>query len=203
MLLYNSIGPNPRVVRMFMAERGIDIPKVEIDLRGGENRREPFLKKNPAGQSPALELDNGTVLAEVTAICEYLDEITPRPSLIGATPEERAETRMWTRRVDLNIVEPMGNGFRYGDGLKMFQNRVHCIPQAADDLKQTAQENLTWLDGLMTGRTFVCGERLTLADLLLFSFVDFFDGMRQPINQANQSIVAWHARMKARPSAAA
>ena len=203
MLLYNSIGPNPRVVRMFMAERGIDIPKVEIDLRGGENRHEPFLKKNPAGQSPALELDNGTVLAEVTAICEYLDEIAPGPSLIGATPEERAETRMWTRRVDLNIVEPMGNGFRYGDGLKMFQNRVHCIPQAADDLKQTAQENLTWLDGLMTGKTFVCGERLTLADLLLFSFVDFFDGMRQPINQANPSIVAWHARMKARPSAAA
>jgi glutathione S-transferase len=203
MLLYNSIGPNPRVVRMFMAERGIDIPKVEIDLRGGENRREPFLKKNPAGQSPALELDNGTVLAEVTAICEYLDEIAPGPSLIGAAPEERAETRMWTRRVDLNIVEPMANGFRYGDGLKMFRDRIHCIPQAADDLKQTAQENLTWLDGLMTGKTFVCGERLTLADLLLFSFVDFFDGMRQPINQANQSIVAWHARMKARPSAAA
>jgi glutathione S-transferase len=203
MLLYNSIGPNPRVVRMFMAERGIDIPKVEIDLRGGENRQAPFLKKNPAGQSPALELDNGTVLAEVTAICEYLDEITPGPSLIGTTPEERAETRMWTRRVDLNIVEPMGNGFRYGDGLKMFQNRLHCIPQAADDLKQIAQENLTWLDGLITGRTFVCGERLTLVDILLFSFVDFFDGMKQPINQANTTIVAWHARMKARPSAAA
>ena len=72
MLLYNSIGPNPRVVRMFLAERGIDLPKVEIDLRGGENRREPYLGKNPAGQSPALELDDGTVLAEITAICEYL-----------------------------------------------------------------------------------------------------------------------------------
>ena len=203
MLLYNSIGPNPRAVRMFMAERGIDIPKVEIDLRGGENRREPYLSKNPAGQSPALELDNGTVLAEVTAICEYLDEITPGPSLIGTTPQERAETRMWTRRIDLNIVEPMGNGFRYGDGLRMFQNRVHCIPQAADDLKQIAQEKLTWLDGLMTGKTFVCGERLTLADIPLFCFLDFFDGVKQPINQANKTIVAWHARMKARPSAAA
>ena len=203
MLLYNSIGPNPRVVRMFMAERGIDIPKVEIDLRGGENRREPFLGKNPAGQSPALELDDGTILTEITAICEYLDEISPRPSLIGTTPKERAETRMWTRRIDLNIVEPMANGFRYSDGLKMFRDRVHCIPQAADDLKQIAQERLVWLDGLITGRTFVCGDRLTLADILLFCFVDFFDGMRQPINQANQTIVAWHARMKARPSAAA
>ncbi len=203
MLLYNSIGPNPRVVRMFMAERGIDIPKVEIDLRGGENRREPYLSKNPAGQSPALELDDGTILAEITAICEYLDETTPGPSLIGATPKERAETRMWTRRIDINIVEPMANGFRYSDGLKMFQNRVHCIPQAADDLKQIAQEKLTWLDGLIAGRTYVCGDRLTLADILLFCFVDFFDAIRQPINQANQTIVAWHARMKGRPSAAA
>jgi len=203
MLLYNSIGPNPRVVRMFMAERGIDIPKVEIDLRGGENRREPFLAKNPAGQLPALELDNGTVLAELTAICEYLDEIAPGPSLIGATPEQRAETRMWTRRIDLNIIEPMANGFRYSDGLKMFQSRIHCIPQAGDDLKQIAQEKLTWLDGLMAGKVFLCGGRLTLADILLFCFLDFFDGVRQPINQANQNIVAWHGRMKARPAAAA
>ena len=143
MRLYNSIGPNPRVVRMFMAERGIDLPKVEVDIRGGENRQAPYLQKNPAGQSPALELDDGTVIAEITAICEYLDEITPGPSLIGATPQERAETRMWTRRIDLNIVEPMANGFRYSDGLKMFQNRLHCIPQAADDLKQSTQEKLS------------------------------------------------------------
>jgi len=203
MRLYNSIGPNPRVVRMLMAERGIDLPKVEVDIRGGENRQAPYLQKNPAGQSPALELDDGTVIAEITAICEYLDEITPGPSLIGATPQERAETRMWTRRIDLNIVEPMANGFRYSDGLKMFQNRLHCISQAADDLKQSTQEKLTWLDGLMAGKTFICGDRLTLADILLFCFLDFFDGVRQPINQANANIVAWHARMKARPSAAA
>lgn len=203
MHLYNSIGPNPKVVRMFMAERGIDLPKIDLDLRGGENRQPPFLAKNPAGQSPALELDDGTVIAEITAICEYLDETTAGPSLLGATPKERAETRMWTRRIDLNIIEPMANGFRYSDGLRMFQNRVHCIPQAADDLKQTAQEWLTKLDGLIAGKQFICGDRLTLADILLFCFVDFFDGIKQPINQDNKNIVAWHARMKARASAAA
>jgi glutathione S-transferase len=203
MRLYNSIGPNPKVVRMFMAERGIDMPKVEIDLRGGENRQAPFLAKNPAGQSPALELDDGTVIAEITAICEYLDEITPGRSLIGTTPQERAETRMWTRRIDLNIIEPMANGFRFSDGLRMFQDRVHCVPQAADDLKQTAQEWLTKLDRLIAGKQFICGTRLTLADILTFCFVDFFDGIKQPINQDNKNIVAWHARMKARPSAAA
>ena len=75
MKFYNSVGPNPRMVRMFMAEKGFDVPKVEIDLRGGENRKEPYLKVNPSGQCPALELDDGTVLAEITAICEYVDEI--------------------------------------------------------------------------------------------------------------------------------
>lgn len=203
MQLYNSIGPNPKAVRMFMAEKGVRLPLVEVDLRGGENRREPYLKKNPSGQCPALELDDGSVLAEITAICEYLDEIGPGPSLIGDTPEERARTRMWTRRIDLNILEPMANGFRFGEGLRMFQSRIHCIPQAAADLKAIAQERLEWLDGLMNGNQFVAGGRLTLADIVLFAFVDFFAGVGQPLDPELKNIGAWYARMKARPSAAA
>jgi glutathione S-transferase len=205
MLFYDSIGPNPKVVRMFMAERGISgIPSETIDLRGGENRREPFLSRNPSGTCPALSLDNGMVLAEITAICEYLDEVgPPGKTLIGKTPEERAETRMWARRIDLHILEPMANGFRYTDGLKMFENRIHCIPAAGADMKAIAQEGVTWMDGLIGGRTFICGERLTLADILLFVFLDFFAGIKQPLNDANKNIVAWYGRMKARPSAVA
>ena len=205
MLYYDSIGPNPKVVRVFMAERGITgMPTDTIDIRGGDNRREAFLAKNPAGQCPALALDDGTVIAEITAICEYLDEVGPAgKTLIGSTPEERAETRMWMRRIDLNILEPMANGFRFGEGLKMFQDRIYCIPLASDDLKKTAQKNLTWLDGLIAGRTFICGDRLTLADILLFVFVDFFAGIKQPLNPDNKNIAAWYERMKARPSAAA
>ena len=204
MLFYDSIGPNPKVVRAFMVERGIaGIPTETVDIRAGACREEPFLSRNPSGQCPALALDNGQVLAEITAICEYLDEITPGTSLIGATAEERAETRMWMRRLDLNILEPMANGFRFAEGLKMFQNRIHCIPQASDDLKATAQEKLTWLDGLMAGKTFICGDRLTLADILLFVFVDFFAGIKQPLNPENKNVQAWYDRMKARPSAAA
>jgi len=205
MLFYDSMGPNPKVVRMFMAERGITgIPTETIDLRGGENRREPYLSKNPHGTCPALALDNGLVLAEITAICEYLDEIGPAGvTLIGKTPEERSETRMWTRRIDLNIIEPMTNGFRYTDGIKMFENRIHCIPAAGADLKAIAQEKLTWLDKLIAGRTYICGERLTLADILLFVFVDFFIALKQPMNESNENIKAWHGRMKTRPSAAA
>ena len=203
MQLYNSIGPNPRIVRMFMAERGIELPKTEIDLRGGENRREPYLSKNPAGQMPALELDDGMVLAEITAICEYLDETTPGLSLIGSNARERAETRMWTRRIDLNIVEPMLNGFRFGEGLRLFQSRVHTIPAASADLKQIAQEQLAWLDGLMAGKTWVCGDRFTLADLLLFATLDFGNGVGQTFSPDLKNIAAWFARMKERPSAAA
>jgi len=204
MKFYNSVGPNPRMVRMFMAEKGFDVPKVEVDLRGGENRREPYLKVNPSGQCPALELDDGSVLAEITAICEYVDEIRKdTPSLIGDTPEERAKTRMWTRRIDLNIVEPALAGFRFAEGLKLFQNRVHCIPQAADDLKATAREKLAWLDGLLGSKPYVAGDKLTMADIMLFAFVDFMGQVGQPLDPANKNLTAWLGRMKARPSAAA
>lgn len=203
MKLYDSIGPNPRAVRIFMAEKGITIPTETVDLMKGENRQEPFLKKNPSGQCPALELDNGAILAEITAIMEYLDEVKPGNSLMGKTPEERAETRMWARRVDLNILEPMANGFRYGEGLKMFESRMRCIPQASADLKAKAQDGLKWLDAQMEGKQFLCGDRLSMADVLLFAFVDFFAGVKQPINPEFKNITAWHARMKARPSAAA
>lgn len=203
MKLYNSIGPNPRVVKMFLAEKGVDIPRVEIDLRAGENRQPPYQAKNPAGQTPALELDDGVVLAEILPICEYIEELHPTPALIGSTPEERAITRMWARRIDLNICEPMANGFRFSEGLGMFKDRVRCMPQAADDLKTLAQERLTWLDGLIEGREFIVGDRLTLADILLFSVLDFGRIVGQPLNPANKTIAAWFERMEARPSAAA
>ena len=204
MKLYNSGGPNPRMVRMFMAEKGIEIPKVDVDLRGGENRREPYLKVNPAGQTPALELDDGTVLAEITAICEYLDEVKKdTPSLIGDTPAERASTRMWTRRIDLNIAEPALNGFRFAEGLKMFQSRVRCIPQAADELKATARDKLAWLEKLQAAKPFIAGNKLSMADIFLFAMLDFLEGVGQPLDPANKNLTTWFERMKARPSAAA
>jgi glutathione S-transferase len=204
MLLYDSIGPNPKVVRMFMAERGIaGIPMQKVDLMAAENRKEPYVAKNPTGTTPALTLDDGSTLSEITAICEYLDEIAPAgPSLIGSTPQERAETRMWTRRIDLGIIEPMVAGFRFAEGLKMFSSRMRCIPQAADDLKAIAKDKLTWLDAQMAGRTYVCGDRLTLADILLFAFLQFATTVRQPLDAANTNLAAWYERMAARPSAA-
>ena len=202
MKFYNSIGPNPRVVTMFMVEKGIELPQVEIDLRGGENRRAPYnVEVNPAGQTPALELDDGSILTEITAICEYLEERYPQTPLIGTTAEERANTRMWTRRVDIKICEPLTNGFRYAEGLPLFESRIRCLPEAAAGLKAIAQDGLKWLDPLIAGRDFIAGERISLADILLFAFLDFGAGVGQPLDPGNTNILRWFEGMKARPSA--
>ncbi|WP_374532259.1 glutathione S-transferase family protein [Phenylobacterium sp.] len=198
MKLYTSMGPNPAVVTMFLAEKGAEIPSETVDLMGGENRQAPYVAKNPSGQLPCLELDDGSHLAEITAICEYLDEKLPGDSLIGATPEERAQTRMWVRRIDLNVCEPLANGFRYAEGLPLFQSRMRTIPHAAGDLKTLAQEKLTWLDGLMAGKTWIAGDRFTLADILLFCFLQFGAQVGQPINPDNKNIAAWLERVQAR-----
>ena len=203
MKLYNSMGPNPKAVRMFAAERGVELELHEVDLMAGENRQEEFLRINPAGQLPALQLESGDILSEITAICEYLDEKDGSTSLIGTTPEERAETRMWVRRIDHGILENLANGFRFAEGKAIFDGRMTLIPHAADDLKGIAQEKITWLDGQMAGKQFICGDRFTLADVLLFAFLEFGAQVGQPMNEDNKNIMAWMEKVQARPSAAA
>ena len=112
MKLYSSVGPNPRIVRMFMAERGVELPVEEVDIMAGDNLADSYKALNPSAQSPCLQLDDGSVLAEVTVICAYLDEINEGASLIGDTPQQRAETRMWNRRFDARILEPLSLAFR-------------------------------------------------------------------------------------------
>lgn len=203
MKLYDSAGPNPQVVRMFLAEKGITLPVETVDLRAGDNRKEPHLKRNPHGQMPTLELDNGDYVSEIIPICEYLEEKHPTPPLIGTNAEERAECRMWTRRIDLNICEPLGHGFRYGEGLKFFQDRIVTVPEASAGMKKVAADRLAWLNGQMAGKEFICGSRFTMADILLFCMVAFFAKVGQPLDPANANIVAWFDRVKARPSTAA
>jgi len=203
MKFYNSLGPNPRVVRMFMAEKGIKIPFEEIDIMKGDNRREPYLSKNSTGQMPALELDSGHCVTEITAICEYLEDIHPNPPMIGDTPEKKAECRKWVRRIDLNICEPLAYGFRFSEGLPLFKDRILTVPEAADGLKRTAQDKLKWLNGEMAGKEFVCGKRFTLADILLYCFLDFGGQVGQPINPDFANIVGWFRRVGERPSAKA
>jgi glutathione S-transferase len=204
MKLYNSIGPNPRVVRMFAAEKGLSIPVTEIDLLAGENRREGYGAVNPHGTTPALEIESGSHIAEITVICEYLEELHPTPALIGETPMQRAETRMWTRRIDLNICEPMTNGFRATEGRALFAPRIKLVGEAGGaELKAIAKDRLLWLDGLMGKRDYVCGDRFSLADILLFCFLDFGASVGQPLPDEAIWVKGWFERVKARASTAA
>jgi glutathione S-transferase len=186
---------------MFIAEKRISVPTTPVDIMAGENRGAAYRSRNPFGQLPALELDDGRVIAETTVICEYLEELHPQPPLIGTTPEERAETRMWTRRAVLNVIEPMSNGFRWKEALAMFKDRMRTIPQAADDLKAVAQDGLRLFDAQLAGRDFIVGSRFTLADVALYSMLDFFALVGQPLDPALANVAAWFRRVGARPSA--
>ena len=201
MKLYNSVGPNPQVVRIFLAEKGVEIPMEEVDIMAGANRQPDYLERNPGGGSPCLELDDGTFVSEILAICEYLEEIHPTPALVGTTPEERAETRMWTRRIDLGICEPLANGFRFSEGLPLFSSRMRCVPEAADGLKAIARDKLAWLDGLLGDKQFVCGDRLTVADILRYCFVTFGGSVGQPLPETCGNIAGLIERIGSRPSA--
>ena len=203
MKIYDSFGPNPRALRMFLHEKALDLPSVTVDLMGAENRRAPYTDRNPGGQLPALELDDGRTLAETVAIFEYLEEKHPRPALIGTTPEERAETRMWQRRVELRITEHLYNGFRFAEGLELFKPRLRVLPEAAAGLKATAHDNLTWLDGLIGKNPFIVGERFTIADIILYVALDFGTSVGQPLDPTLANVGRWHARVTARPSATA
>lgn len=204
MQLYNSIGPNPRLVRIFAAEKGVTLPLVEVDiLAAAENRREPFLSLNPMGSTPVLLLDDGRALAESVAICEYLEETCPGPELIGATAEERGMTRMWVRRVEHLVKDPMTTGFRGAEGLDLFRDRVSCLPNASADFKQITQLGLDWFEVQIGEHPFIAGDKLTLADIVLFCFVEFGALVGQGLAPRQTRLAAWHARMAARPSAGA
>ena len=200
--LLSSFGPNPRMVRIFMLEKGIDIPTEELDLLGAENRGDAYLAKNPGGQMPALELDDGTVIAETVAICEYLEDKHPDPAFFGSTAEERAVTRMWLRRIELQITEHMYNGFRFAEGIDLFRDRMVCIPEAADGLKAKAKDRLQWLDGLLEGKDYITG-KFSAVDMVLYCCMDFCKDVGQPVDRNLKNLSAWYDRVGSRPSAAA
>jgi glutathione S-transferase len=200
MKLHNSIGPNPHLVRIFANEKNLDLDFVPVDLVSGENRQDGYRAKNPTGQLPCLELDDGTFISETLVICEYLEDIQPEPALIGTTAAEKATTRMWTRRAELAITLPMADGFRFSDGLPLFKDRIRTIPQASDDLKATAREGLVWLDGQIAGRDFIAGDRFSLADILLIAFLAFGGQIGQAYDPGLKNIAAWYDRVSTRPS---
>ena len=198
--LYDSFGMNPRMIRFYLAEKGFDVPREEVDILGAENRGSDYLKVNPAGQMPSLELSDGTFIAETAAIIEYLEELHPEPPLIGATPKERAVTRMWWRRVELNICRPMVFGFYYSEALEIFQTRFKCYPEQAEALKEMARTGMRWLDSAMN-EPWLAGDRFGVADICLYVYIDQLCDVGQQIPQDLNRLDGWFRRVGERPAA--
>ncbi len=200
------MGPQPRVVRMFCEEKGLEIGTVVLSLGAGDALGAPHLARNPLGQVPVLELDSGQCISETLAICEYLEEQAPEPALIGATAEARAEARMWAQRVQLNVCEPMFVGSRQGlMSLQRYRSRgpVSMPMGSGEILEQIARSHLDWLDRQMRGREVLCDRRFTVADALLYCFLDYGIEVGQPLDPAWAHLGAWFERVAKRPSAEA
>lgn len=202
MLLLDALSPAPRCVRMALLEKRLTLPTQQVDVFAGANRAPPFLAHNPAGQTPALLLDDGSCIAESVAIVEYLEELYPEPALIGRTARERAQTRQWQRRAELNVTENIHNAYHYAEGRARFQGRIPLAPLAADGLKRVAQDRLAWLDRMLAG-PYLAGGRFSFADVWLYVWLDFAASVGQPFDRGLPRIGPWFARVAARPSAPA
>ena len=202
MKVYDSkAAPNPRRVRIFVAEKGIDVPFEDVDIVNAVNRGEDFRKKNPLGTLPVLELDDGTCIAESAAICRYFEDIQPEPPLMGIDAKDRALVAMWDRRMEFEILLPIADAFRQQHAF--FKGRIEQCPEYAEVAKRRALQNLAWLDEVLAGREFIAGERFTVADITALCGVDFGKVSKITIQPEQKNLARWHAAVSARPSAKA
>jgi len=202
MKLYDSqMAPNPRRVRIFLAEKGVTVPTVQVDLGKAENRQPPFLAKNPLAGVPVLELDDGTFLAESVAICRYFEELQPAPPLLGVDARDRAIVEMWQRRMEQEVLRNVTGCFQ--NTHEFFKGRIEQVPEYGAVCKRTALKRLEWLDSELAARPFVAGDRYTIADVTALCAIDFgrVTGIRPLPEQKH--LVRWHEAVSARPSAKA
>ena len=202
MKIYNSpTAPNPRRVRVFLAEKGVQVPYEDVDIGKAVNRQPEFRKKNPMAGVPVLELDDGTCIAESVAICRYFEELHPEPNLFGVSAKERAEVDMWNRRMEFNLLQPIADSFRQRH--EFFKGRIRQVPEYADIQRLNAEDSLKWLDGELANRKFIAGDRFTIADITAMIAVDFGRVSKIGIKPDQKNLARWHAEVSARPSAKA
>ena len=202
MKLYDSkLAPNPRRVRMFLAEKGIQVPLVNVDIAKAENRQPPFLAKNPMGGVPVLELDDGTCISESVAICRYFEGVQPEPPLMGVDAKDRALVEMWNRRMELEVFVPIAQVFR--NTHEFFKGRIEQVPAWGEACRRVAEKRLEWLDRELANREFVAGDRFTIADITALVGIDFGRITKTSIQPGQKHLERWHEKMSARPSAKA
>ena len=203
MKLYNSnFAPNPRRVRVFLAEKGLTIPRVEVDLAKLEHKAPEYSAVNPFQVIPSLELDDGAVIGESIAICRYLEDLHPEPNLFGRTPLERAMVEMWQRRVEWHLLLPIAQAFRHSHP-HMSKMEVPQIPDWAAANRTRALHAMMVFDEVLRDRPFVAGERFTVADITGLVALDFAKPARIAIPPELAHLNRWRDALKARPSASA
>jgi glutathione S-transferase len=203
MKIYEFTGaPNPRRVRVFLAEKGINnVPSVQVNIATGENRKPEFLKINPMGGLPVLELDDGTLIAESVAICRYFEESHPEPRLMGIDAKDKAIVEMWNRRMEFEVLAMTAASFR--NTSDFFKGRIPQVKEYGEIAKNAAVKRLEWLDTVLADREFIAGPRYTIADITALIGIDFGRTTAIKIQENQKNLARWHQAVSSRPSAKA
>jgi glutathione S-transferase len=202
MKLYDSgRAPNPRRVRVFLAEKGITVPSEQVDIGAGEHKSEAFTAINPLQRLPVLELEDGTVITESIAICRYFEGLRPEPPLFGRGAKQEALVEMWNRRMELHLMVPVSAVFRHlHPAMRDLENQV---PEWGEVNKPRVVEFLEFVDSELKDRLFVAGDHYTVADITGLVAVDFMKPAKLAIPTQFTNLQRWHAQVSARPSAKA
>ncbi|HUY28668.1 MAG TPA: glutathione S-transferase [Candidatus Binataceae bacterium] len=194
-------APNPRRVRVFLAEKGIQVPFVQVNIAAGDNRKPPFLAINPMGGVPVLELDDGTHIAESVAICRYFESQNPDPPLMGVGAKDMAVVEMWNRRMEFEILAMTAGAFR--NTSDFFKGRIPQSPEYGEICRTAALKRLEWLDKELATREFIAGARYTIADITALIGIDFGRTTGIKITPELKNLQRWHDAVSSRPSAKA
>jgi glutathione S-transferase len=209
MKLYDMrVAPNPRRVRIFLAEKSIEVPRVEIDIRAGENLKPDFLAVNPRGVLPTLQLEDGTVIDESAAICRYFEELRPDPPLLGRTALEKALIECWTRRVEFDAGLPVADAFRntyppYAERAVPGRTGLRAIPALAERGKARLADFFPAIDRRLAESEYVAGPGYSFADITLLCIADFARAVKLPVPGEFEHFNRWPRQVSARPSAQA
>jgi glutathione S-transferase len=203
MKIYDFVGaPNPRRVRVFLAEKGIsNVPFEQVNLATADNRKPEFLKINPMGGIPVLELDDGTHIAESVAICRYFEDLKPEPRLMGVDAKDKAVVEMWNRRMEFEVLGMAAGSFR--NTSDFFKGRIPQVKEYGEVCKNAAVKRLEWLDTVLADREFIAGSRYTIADITALIGIDFGRTTQIRIQENQKNLARWHQAVSSRPSAKA
>jgi len=204
MRLYHDLrAPNPRRVRMFLAEKGLldQVELVEVSIATHANMTPAFLDKNPLGLVPVLELADGRILRESIAICRYIEELHPTPSLFGADPWRRAMIEQWNRLAEIEVLGPIAQVFRNSHAF--WQGRIKQSPEFAEIMREQVRGRMAWLDRELADRRFLAGDDYSVADITLMCGLDFGKVSAIRIGDDTPNLKRWHTEVSARPSAKA